>query len=450
MAPFTDDGHFTQNLGDGTFFHSGSLAIRASVAAGVAVTYKLLYNDAVAMTGGQQPVGRMGVPELVRWLDLEGVRHVVVATPDPGDYRGVRLPPGADVVHRDELESVQRRLATEPGVSVIVYDDRCAAEERRLRHRGLLETPERRVVINQRVCEGCGDCSAKSSCLSVVPVETEYGTKTRIDQGSCNQDYSCLDGDCPSFVEVRRRRTRRWRRRRPASATPEAAPDTVVAPPPAPPPTHDRMLDHLALRMVGVGGTGVVTASRVVEMAAHLVGLHATALDQTGLSQKGGPVVSDLRLAREPIDGAARIGAGGADLLLGFDLLDAASPSNLRVADASRTVAVLNTHVAPTAAVVHGAAVPSVDHLVQRIVSTTRAGQHVALDVDAIARHLVGDPMSANLVLVGAACQQGALPLPPDALEAAVRLNATSVTRNLAASVGVVPRWPTPGAWRGH
>ncbi len=424
MAPFTDTAHFTQNLGDGTYFHSGSLAVRAAVAAGVSVTYKLLFNDAVAMTGGQAPVGRLDVPRLAGLLLTEGVRRVVVVTPDLATYRRVRLPAGAMVVHRDRLDAVERELAGHDGVSVIVYDDRCAAEERRLRSRGQLPRPERRVFVNERVCEGCGDCAAKSSCLSVVPVETEYGTKTRIDQGSCNQDYSCLEGDCPSFVEVRPRRRRR-------APTPE--PNRSVPPPPVSSPTHHRMLDHVAVRMVGVGGTGVITASRIVEMAAHLAGLHAAAVDQTGLSQKGGPVVSDLRIARQPLEGTPRISARSADVVLGFDLLEAASSAALASADPSRTEAVLTSHVTPTASMVQGTRTADGPALVQRVAARTRTGGFVVVDADAIARHLVGEPMAANLVVVGAACQHGSLPLPVESLEEAVRLNAAAVEQNLAA-----------------
>ncbi len=309
QAPFTDDRHLVQNLGDGTFHHSGSLAIRAAVAAGVNVTYKLLYNEHVAMTGGQAIEGQLSVPALTHWLELEGVKRVIVTAEEPRRYRGVKLARIAELRGRDALLDAQRELAAVEGVTVLIHDQECAAEKRRKRKRGKAPEPAERVWINERVCEGCGDCGKKSGCLSVMPVETEFGRKTQIHQASCNKDYSCVEGDCPSFVTV----VPGWKAER-------RVPD-----PPVPLPEPQSVVDEreFAVRMLGIGGTGVVTVNQILGMAALIDGLHASGLDQTGLSQKGGPVVSDLRISREPLPVASKTPAGSVDLYLGFDLLGA-------------------------------------------------------------------------------------------------------------------------------
>ncbi|SDJ28803.1 indolepyruvate ferredoxin oxidoreductase [Nonomuraea maritima] len=417
LAPFTDDRHFVQNLGDGTYHHSGSLAIRAAVAAGVTMTYKLLYNDAVAMTGGQRAEGRLDVPALTHELAIEGVRKIVITTPEPETYRGVRLAPIASVRHRDDLPEVEQELAALDGVTVLVHDDRCAAEERRLRKRGKLPTPDRKVVINERVCEGCGDCGEASTCLSVQPVETVYGRKTRIHQASCNTDLSCLKGDCPSFLLVE-----------PGTREPRQAPALTVTPPrPA-----TRVGDEVLIRMPGIGGTGVVTVSQILQMAAHLDGLHASGLEQTGLAQKGGPVVSDVRISKRPATGSVRASNGGADVLIGFDVLGAAADGTLAVVAPDRTIAVLNTSVVPTAAMVTGrASVPGHADAVARVESATR--EQFCLDAHALSEALFGDHMPANLLLLGAAYQLGCLPVAEESIERAIRLNRAAVEQNLAA-----------------
>ncbi|WP_406673269.1 indolepyruvate ferredoxin oxidoreductase family protein [Nonomuraea sp. N2-4H] len=377
LAPFTDDRHFVQNLGDGTYHHSGSLAIRAAVAAGVPITYKLLYNDAVAMTGGQHPEGKLDVPSLTRELALEGVRKVVITTPEPERYRGVELAPIASVRHRDDLPEVEKELAAAGGVTVLIHDDRCAAEERRLRKRGKLPAPTQKVHINERVCEGCGDCGDVSTCLSVQPVETEYGRKTRIHQASCNTDLSCLKGDCPSFLLVE-----------PGTKEPRKAPEPPVTAP-EPVAAHG---DETLIRMPGIGGTGVVTVSQILQMAAHLDGLHATGLEQTGLAQKGGPVVSDVRIGKRPPSGHVRASQGSADVLIGFDVLGAAADATLAVAAPDRTVAVLNTSVVPTAAMVTGRIpVPGHADAVARVASATR--EQICVDAHALSEELFGDHM---------------------------------------------------------
>ncbi|MFB4266694.1 indolepyruvate ferredoxin oxidoreductase family protein [Nonomuraea sp. GTA35] len=418
LSPFTEDRHFVQNLGDGTFHHSGSLAIRAAVAAGVSMTYKLLYNDAVAMTGGQRAEGRLDVPALTHELAVEGVRRIVITTPEPGAYRGVRLAPIASVRHRDDLAEVERELAALGGVTVLIHDDRCAAEERRLRKRGKLPTPTRKVVINERVCEGCGDCGDVSTCLSVQPVETEYGRKTRIHQASCNSDESCLKGDCPSFLLVEPGTVDK---RRPAPPLP--------AQPPEPVPAHG---DEVLIRMPGIGGTGVVTVSQILQMAAHLDGLHAAGLEQTGLAQKGGPVVSDVRIGKWAPSGSVRASRGSADVLIGFDVLGAAADTTLDVASPERTVAVLNTSVVPTAAMVTGRVpVPGHAAAVSRVETATR--EQVCVDAHALAEALFGDHMPANLLLLGAAYQHGCLPVSAASIEQAITLNRAAVEQNLAA-----------------
>src|SRR3954462_13079479 len=426
MQDFTEAGHFVQNLGDGTFHHSGSLAIRSAVAAGTNVTYKLLYNDTVAMTGGQEVLGQLKVPELTRWLALEGVARIIVTTEDPRRYRGVRLDPIAEVRHRDDFAAAQAELAHVKGVTVLIHDQGCAAEKRRLRKRGKIADPPQRMHINERVCEGCGDCGEKSSCLSVLPVETEFGRKTPIHQASCNKDYSCAKGDCPSFLEI----------------VPGTKAKKVAPPAPADLPEPElRVGRHdFTVRMPGIGGTGVVTVSQILQMAALLDGKHSYGLDQTGLAQKGGPVISDVRISRDPIEGSNKASLGSADLLLGLDLLGAANPKNLAVADPQRTVAVVNTAAVPTAAMVTDTGVrfpplprnlASSSRALQRnraaIAGATRADENVHVDAQDLAEALFGDHMPTNLLLLGAAYQHGCLPVSAGAIEQAIRLHGAAV-----------------------
>ena len=422
-APFVDVPHFVQNLGDGTFHHSGSLAIRAAVAAGINVTYKLLVNGYVSMTGGQAVEGQMGVPALVRSLEAEGVRRIVITTEDVSRYAHVTLPAIAEVRDRGELLAAQRELARVEGVTVLVHDQACAAELRRERKRGRAPEPPERVLINERVCEGCGDCGEKSSCLSVEPVDTELGRKTRINQTSCNKDYSCLQGDCPSFVTV-------------------VMPDSVRAPAVAPLPDVELPepepcvdWEDVRVRLVGIGGTGVLTVSHVLGMAALIDGYHVGGLDQTGLSQKAGPVVSDLHITRVPLEDSVTPPGASVDVLLGFDLIGTADAAVLRVADPARTVAVVSDHLSPTAQMVVAvdAPAPDVGAAQAAIDAATRAGENVHLESQRIAERLLGDATAANVVVLGAALQRGALPVTAEALEAALRLNGVAVDANLAA-----------------
>ena len=421
VAPFTDDAHFVQNLGDGTFFHSGSLAIRAAVAANLNVTYKLLFNRAVAMTGGQAPPGGMDVPALTSWLALEGVKQVIITTPEPELYDAVVLDPIASVRHRDDIQEINRAFAEIEGVTVMIHDDRCAAEERRLRKRGLIETPKKRIAINARVCEGCGDCQAKSTCLSVEPVMTEFGDKTQIHQSSCNFDFSCVEGDCPSFLQVIPGKQ---------LATPAPALPVTLVDPVRIVPEHDA-----SIRMAGVGGTGVVTVSRILQMAARLDGLHASGLDQTGLSQKGGPVISDVRIAVAQLLTAPKASEHTIDLVMGFDLLGVLSPVVADKIDNERTVAVLNMAATPTHDQLTrtGPGTPPAAMVHELLEPLTRAEHNVYIDALAIAEAVVHDHLAANLVLLGAAFQAGCLPLTASAIEEAIRMNGSSVDENLLA-----------------
>jgi indolepyruvate ferredoxin oxidoreductase len=421
-APFVEVGHFTQNLGDGTFHHSGSLAIRAAVAANLNVTYKLLFNGTVAMTGGQHVEGQMSVVEAARSLAAEGVRQIAITTEEPERYREVELPAIAEVHGRGEMLRLQRELAAVEGVTALIHDQACAAELRRARKRGKAPEPPQRVLINERVCEGCGDCGEKSACLSVEPVETEFGRKTRINQTSCNKDFSCLEGDCPSFLTVIPPKSgERAAPRRPDFELPRPAP-------------ADRSDVDVRVRIVGIGGTGVVTVSQVLGVAAMLDGLQASGLDQTGLSQKAGPVVSDVRFSAEPVEDGVTVPSATADVLLGLDLLTTTTPRNLRVADPERTVAVVSDSVVPTAQMIvdPDAARPQTDIARDAIDAVTDARRNVYLDAQLLAEELLGDTTTANVVLLGAAWQAGLLPVSLEALEQAFELNGVAVELNLA------------------
>ena len=417
-------GHLFQNVGDGTFFHSGQLAVQACVAAGVNVTFKLLYNSTVAMTGGQDAVGILSVPELTRKLEAEGIRRTIVCTDDPGRYRGLRatLAGNAEVWDRARLDEAQRLLRELPGVTVLVYDQRCAAQVRRLRKRGKLPTPTTRMFIDEDVCEGCGDCGRKSNCLSVQPVETDFGRKTRIDQTSCNTDYSCLEGDCPSFVAV-------------DVGSPQRA-ATVEAPaaPEVPHPAIAALAATHNVFLVGVGGTGVVTVNQVLATAALLDGLQVRTLDQTGMSQKAGPVVSHLRIARDEIEPANRVGPGQSDCYLGLDLLTASESRNLAYAESGRTAAFVSTSEVPTGAMVEGSgalAFPPREQLLARIRGSVR--DLFDLDTLGAASVLFSQTTPSHFLLVGAAYQSAALPISAAAIEAAIELNGVAVADNLAA-----------------
>ena len=332
-------------MGDGTFFHSGQLAIQAAIAAGVNITYKLLYNGTVAMTGGQDPEGQLGIPEIAQTLLTQGVAQLIITSDEPGRHSRGSLPAGVKVLSRDHLIEAQQELAAVPGVTVLIHDQPCAAESRRDRKRGLIETPNQRVVINHRLCEGCGDCGEVSNCLSVQPFETAFGRKTHIDQSSCNLDFSCLEGDCPSFMTVKYKTPGRVARlfgSRSSAPRPnlDATEERTKQPPDVPAPTLTVPADDFAMRITGIGGTGVVTVAQIIGTAAMLDGFEVRGLDQIGLSQKAGPVVSDVRLSKHAPSFTNRLGEHQADLLMAFDQLVAASESGLSTCRPDHTVVV--------------------------------------------------------------------------------------------------------------
>ncbi len=426
MAEHAGTKHIFANMGDGTYYHSGLLAIRAAVAAGVSITYKLLYNDAVAMTGGQPVDGPLSVPQITRQVADEGVQKIVVLADDPGKYgQRTGFAPGVEIRHRDELERTQRELRETTGVSVLVYDQTCAAEKRRRRKRGKYPDPAVRVFINEMVCEGCGDCSAKSNCLSVVPVETEFGRKRAIDQSTCNKDYACVSGFCPSLVTVHGGQLRRGR----ALAVAEGA--FVDLPEPA-----LQALDQpVGILIAGVGGTGVVTVGALIGMAAHLEGKGVTVLDMTGLAQKGGAVLSHVRLAASQAQlYAPRIATGEADTLLGCDIVVAVGNEALVKTQAGRTRAIVNTGKAIT-----GDFVRNPDHpfplaaMEEQIREAVGAGQADLFDASRLATLLLGHSIGTNLFMLGYAWQKGRVPVSQEAILRAIALNGVAVADNQAA-----------------
>jgi len=425
MADFVERPHFIQNLGDGTYFHSGQLAVQAAVAAGVNVTFKLLFNGTVAMTGGQHPEGQLDVPDVVRVLLTQGVARVIVTTEDPERHATAGLPPDVQVWDRTRILEAQKLLAEVPGTTVLLHDQGCAAEARRARKRGKLPTPDQRVVINHRICEGCGHCGEVSNCLSVQPVDTPFGRKTRIDQTTCNLDYSCLEGDCPSFATV----TLRGVGRPVPSEAPPAPPEDLFEPELVVPD------DDFSMRITGIGGTGVVTVSQVLGTAAMLDGYQVRGLDQIGLSQKAGPVVSDLRLSRSRPTSTNRLGEAQADLLLAFDQLVAASEKGLLTADPSRTTVVGSSSETPTGEMIThpGVRLPEVEDLTERIAGVTRGDAQHWADAASITSELFGSATAANLFVVGMAHQAGCLPIHAKHIEEAIGLNGVSVERNVAA-----------------
>jgi indolepyruvate ferredoxin oxidoreductase len=432
QAPFVDTKHIFQNIGDGTYFHSGLLAIRAAVAANVNITYKVLLNGAVAMTGGQpiegEPAldGAVTVPEVARQLDAEGVRRIAVVSDAPEKYGAEsRFPPGITFHHRDEFERVQRALREVKGVSAILYDQSCAAEARRLRKQGALVEPDRRVVINELVCEGCGDCSVQSNCISIEPIETEFGRKRRINQSSCNKDYSCLKGYCPSFVTIVGGELRKV-----GGKAADPGGDDLFAK--LPEPAQADLSRPWNVLVTGIGGSGVVTLGALVGMAAHLEGKGTSVLDVTGLAQKNGPVTSHVRVAVKPEDlHATRIAAGGSDLVLGSDIVVTAGADSLLRMGKGRTTAVVNRYVAPTA---DFATRPDLDLSPDAMEQSIRAvaggdGCHF-LDATGLATALLGDAIGTNLFLVGYALQRGLLPVSLAALLRAIELNGRAVGMN--------------------
>jgi indolepyruvate ferredoxin oxidoreductase len=424
LSPFTATPHMIQNIGDGTFAHSGSLAVRFAIGAGVNMTYKILYNSTVAMTGGQDVQGGMSVAAMVRMLEAEGVSRVIVTTDNVDRYPGRKIS-GAEVWHRDRLMEAQEVLAKIRGVTILLHDQECATQKRRLRKRGKMEQRPAVAFINERVCEGCGDCGQKSNCLSVQPVATEFGRKTQIHQSSCNQDMSCILGDCPSFLVVEGG----WRGR-PKAAQPAVPDDALISDPPR----RDYTGGYSACLM-GVGGTGVVTVNQVLGTAAFLSGLNVQTYDHTGSSQKAGPVISHLKIFGPKGEGSPTLGSGSADLYLAFDSLVAVSPANLALASANRTTAVVSTSEVPTGEMIADKRkqYPDLQLLKDAIDAVSSPEANLFIDAQTTAERLLGDHMASNLLLVGVAYQKGLLPIPAKSIEEAIRLNGAAVEMNVAA-----------------
>ncbi|UUX48504.1 indolepyruvate ferredoxin oxidoreductase family protein [Nisaea acidiphila] len=426
MAPFTEHKHMFVNLGDGTYTHSGLLAIRAAVAAKVNITYKILYNDAVAMTGGQPAEGAFSVLEIANQVAAERVAALRIVTDEPDKYPlGTHWPDFATLHHRDELDAVQKELRETEGVTIILYDQTCATEKRRRRKRGLMPEPAKRLYINQQVCEGCGDCGVQSNCVSLTPVETEFGRKRAIDQSSCNKDYSCAKGFCPSFVNVIGGRVRK------KTGTQPAARQTDIFPV-LPEPEIPALKEPYNILISGIGGTGVVTIGALLGMAAHLEDKGVTVLDQIGLAQKNGSVISHVRLAQQPDElHAVRIAAGSADLMLACDMITAAGAEGLSKVSLGETTAIVNTQATMNGAFTQN---PDLQFPAETVKSAlkTACGENSThfLDANRIATALLGDSIASNLFVLGYAYQLGLIPLSGAAIERAVELNGVAVEFN--------------------
>lgn len=424
QAPFTETQHVFQNLGDGTYFHSGLLAIRAAIASGVNITYKILYNDAVAMTGGQPVDGQLSVEKIAHQLHGEGMGRIAVASDDITKYNRRLFPSGTTFTHRDDLDALQCELRNIKGASVLIYDQTCAAEKRRRRKRGLMPDPDIRPFINTAVCEGCGDCGKASNCLSVVPVETQYGRKRKIEQSSCNKDMSCVKGFCPSFVTVTGGKIRTAEKGT-VNFDFSSLPEPTL-------PVHDR---PYGIVLAGVGGTGVTTMGAILGMAAHIQGKGASVLDMTGLAQKFGAVITHLQIANHAEDiHAARIAAGGAKLVIGCDLVVAASNDSMVKVDRDQAAAIINGHEAMTAEFTRNpdAKFPakSMHDIIRECVGDETIDFVNATDV---VEKLLGDTMAANIFLAGYAFQKGLIPITHEAIVEAIQLNGAAVEQNLTA-----------------
>ena len=428
QAPFSKTKHVFANLGDGTYFHSGIVAIRGAVAAGVNITYKILYNDAVAMTGGQPMDGPLDPAMITRQVYAEGVGRIVVVSDEPEKYPiGTEWAPGVTIEHRDQLDRIQRELRETEGVTILLYDQTCAAEKRRRRKRGLYPDPPRRAFINDLICEGCGDCSVQSNCVSVVPLETEFGRKRAIDQSSCNKDFSCVNGFCPSFVTVHGGKIRKVKAGEGAAAAGLGEPWPVLPEPQLPP-----LEDPYGIVITGVGGTGVVTIGALLGMAAHIEGKGVSVLDMTGLAQKGGAVVSHVRIAETPEDiHAVRITAGSAGLVLGCDLVVAAGFDALSKITSGETHAVVNSQETITGDFTRNPDFRFPGGELHRLIAeATGPGRADFLDASRLATALLGDSIATNLFMLGYAWQKGLVPLSEAAINGAIELNGAAVEAN--------------------
>jgi indolepyruvate ferredoxin oxidoreductase len=425
---FSKRRHVFQNLGDGTYNHSGSLALRWAIHTKTTVTYKILFNDAVAMTGGQKHEGGLTVDMIARQVRAEGVERIALVTDEPEKYpRSIQWPSGMTIHHRDDLETVQRELSEVPGVSVLIYDQTCAAEKRRRRKRGDFPDPDKRVIINDLVCEACGDCSVQSNCVAVQPVETEFGRKRQIDQSNCNKDFSCVKGFCPSFVTVH------------AAKVKKAAPAMVVTDGMAfealPGPAEPAIDKTFNIIVTGVGGTGVVTVGAILGMAAHLEGKGCGMIDMAGLAQKGGAVYSHVRLAKTQDDiHAIRVTAGAADLVLGCDLVVTGNKKVLSSVAPGRTALMVNTAEVMPGDFTRNADFSLPAERIKRAIKAAAGNEGVAfVDATAIAVGVLGNAIAANMFMLGFAYQHGRVPLSRDAIRRAIELNGEALKMNLEA-----------------
>jgi len=423
IAPFTNEKHVFVNLGDGTYFHSGSLAIRQAVASKANITYKILYNDATAMTGGQHVDGELSPQQVTFQLHSEGIRDIYLVSENPEAYPASDIAPGTKVAHRDQLDKVQRTLRETPGCSAIVFVQTCAAEKRRRRKRGLMEDPSTRVVINAAVCEGCGDCSVQSNCISVEPLETEMGRKRTINQSTCNKDYSCVKGFCPSFVTIDGGTLRK--------RAPVDIGNIGELPAPASVPSLDRPYN---VAVGGVGGTGVLTIGALLGMAAHIEGKASMILDMSGLAQKGGAVLSHVRLSKNTADvTCSRIVTGTADLLIAADEVVAVAKETITLAESSRTYGVINTHLIPIADFIQNRDFDFQRGKVNRVLENALRKESAFLDFTKPAETLLGDSIATNMMMMGYAYQKGLLPVGAEAIEQAIELNGVSIKMNTQA-----------------
>ena len=423
VAPFTKEEHVFANLGDGTYFHSGSLAIRQAVASKANITYKILYNDATAMTGGQHVDGELSPQQITFQLHAEGIREIYLVSENPEVYPTSDIAPGTKTAHRDELDAVMKACREVKGASAIVFVQTCAAEKRRRRKRGLLEDPARRVLINPAVCEGCGDCSVQSNCISVEPLETEMGRKRTINQSSCNKDYSCLKGFCPSFVSVD---GGALRRRAPAGVG-----DIGELPEPALKPSLERPYN---VAVGGVGGTGVLTIGALLGMAAHIEGKASMILDMSGLAQKGGAVLSHVRLSEHTADvTCSRIVTGTADLVLAADEVVAASKETITLCESGRTTGIINSHIIPTADFILNRDFNFQSRKVNHVLETALRKDSAFVDFTKPAEALLGDAIATNMMMMGYAYQRGLLPLSAEAIEQAIEVNGVAIKMNTQA-----------------
>jgi indolepyruvate ferredoxin oxidoreductase len=423
VAPFTKEKHVFANLGDGTYFHSGSLAIRQAVSSGANITYKILYNDATAMTGGQHVDGELSPQQITFQLHAEGIRDIYLVSENPDAYPARTIAPGTKTAHRDQLDDVMKTCREIKGASAIVFVQTCAAEKRRRRKRGIMEDPQRRVLINPAVCEGCGDCSVQSNCISVEPLETEMGRKRAINQSSCNKDYSCLKGFCPSFVTVD---GGALRKRAPAKLS-----DIGELPEPASRPSLDRPYN---IAVGGVGGTGVLTIGALLGMAAHIEGKASMILDMSGLAQKGGAVLSHVRLSQHTADvTCSRIVTGTADLVIAADEVVAAAKETMTLCESSRTHGVINTHLIPIADFILNRDFNFQSSKVNHVLETALRKDSAFFDFTTPAETLLGDSIATNMMMMGYAYQRGLLPLTAEAIEQAISVNGVAVKMNTEA-----------------